>query len=169
VFALLWTFIINFFLLFFTSSFTLSLAAYCTLHAEALHIRKAVEGGGKKMAPFEAAKAVMKNIRNFFAWPARNAELRVHQASLHLPQHQLVAYGKTRFLTLGDAAVRLFEQLAAVIRALRAYLEKHKAEAKVCRLHVHVKQYMYILSLLLLFCFFISARFVPQLKSISGG
>jgi hypothetical protein len=91
-----------------------------------------MEGGKKAMAPFEAAKAVMKNVRNFFVWPARNAELHARQQALGLPNNELVVYGRTRFLTLGDAAVRLFEQLAAVISALEVYLQKHEKDAKVC-------------------------------------
>jgi hypothetical protein len=61
---------------------------------------------------------VARNVRNFFAWPARNAELHEQQRILGIPEHELVAFGKTRFLTTGDSAVRFHEQIPAVIRAL---------------------------------------------------
>jgi hypothetical protein len=88
-------------------AFSLPPTAYCSLHQEALELQKAFRRGG--MSAFEAAKAVMKNICSFFIWPARNALLHEQQRALSFPVHELVAYGKTRFLTLGDAAVRLFE------------------------------------------------------------
>jgi hypothetical protein len=84
------------------------------------------------MATFRSAKAVTKNTRTFFVYPARNAELHEQQRQLQLPVHELLESGKTRFLTFGDSAVRQFEQLPAIIAALESWIEKHKTEHKVC-------------------------------------
>jgi hypothetical protein len=85
------------------------------------------------MATFENAKAVTKNTRNFLFWPARKAELHEQERILNLPQLNLKASGGTRFLTFGDAAVRQFQVLPAVIANFIAIIEKNKEDKKVLR------------------------------------
>jgi hypothetical protein len=103
----------------------------CIDHCGHLGVRNAVEKGGKEMRPLQTAKVVTRNVRNAFNYPARQAVLREQQVALSLPLHKPVESGKTRFLTSGDAAVRMLEQLSAVITALQRLV--HDApDAKVC-------------------------------------
>jgi hypothetical protein len=83
------------------------------------------------MWPLQEAKVVTRNARNIMNYPARQAVLREQEISLSLPQHKLLESGKTRFLTGGDAAVRMLEVLPAVISSL-PILIKRAADAKVC-------------------------------------
>jgi hypothetical protein len=154
-FFFLFLFLIYFLVVFFCISFfNVSSLAYCILHAEVARLRKALERGGKEMA------------RNFFVYPARNSELHSQQRILNLPQHELVAYGKTRFLTLGDAAVRLFEQLAAVIGAMEVYLNKHKKDTKVY-VCVHIYERLCLYSLTTSSCFVLSGpSHYPKASSV---
>jgi hypothetical protein len=104
---------------------------HCVCHAEQLGAKTATEKGGREMRPLQEAIVVTRNARNVLNYPARLAVFHEVQTALALPLHKLLESGKTRFLTKGDAAVRMFEQLAAVIGCIQK-LVATTTDSKVC-------------------------------------
>ena len=74
----------------------------------------------KALTPFSNAKKATQNVRVFVMQPGRLVEY-AHQCDLlFIHPYILIDQARTRFLTLGDAAIRMSQQLPAVVPTIRA-------------------------------------------------
>jgi hypothetical protein len=77
----------------------------------------------KAYTPFSNAKKTTQNVRVFVMQPGRMTEYAHQRDVLHPHAYVLIDQSRTRFLALGDAAVRMFQQMAPAILAIRAVVQ----------------------------------------------
>jgi hypothetical protein len=84
----------------------------------------------KALVPFSNAQKTTQNVRVFVMQPGRLVVYTRECEKLQLHAYVLIDQSRTRFLAMGDAAVRQFQQLPPSIKAIRAVVQD-TTDAKV--------------------------------------